>query len=922
MAAWAPPSVEAGGAAYKIQLTDEGIYRIDQTVLTNNGIDPADFDLGTVRLYHLGEYDDNGDDSFDAADYIYFYGNTVPAAHKKYSKYNIYWLTTAGGLGAPKRMDTLDGTVTGAGVAATHEFTVRHELDEGYWPEAPGDDSLERWMFGTKVLGSEIDDPAAGDPVDFDLPIVDVGGDNQGRLKVYMYGAYATDHDVTVTFEGVDVGTFTWSGIAAYEAVIDAVDFVDRNTDGNYTVSITCNTGMDKLVIDWIEVTYPRSFKSAGNYLKFTRETGNQFTVTDFSENSLMAFDVTDATDVRQVINGTIAGSDPYSLSFEPPVETGDRTYLALGSSAVISAGFSMVEDNPSDLADSANGADYIVITANDTGWDGAGVERGWLTDLLDHREGQGLRVKAVKVGDIYDEFNYGMQSPQAIKDFLNYAYSNWEAPALKYVLIVGDSTYNPKNKLDPIFGQDTNEDYVQSYLTYTQFQGETLNDEWFGYISGNDLVADLYIGRLPAADDTDAANMVKKILDYETAINSRTWQKDTVLVSDNPVEDWESVFETMNEDAAALLPDGMNAPSKRYISQGATTNDLTGDINAGALIVNYSGHGGLQFWADERIFDVADANALTNDQLYPFVISMSCRVGYFAYPEIGAWAPWVETLGEALLRAQDKGAAAALMPTGMTTTDGQHILNTALFEAIFTEDNRTLGPAIAKAKMTLWANGGYDYADVSKTFLLFGDPAMALKVPIPGRPGGLAATQTASYHVALSWDAALDANGDAVAGYNVYRKLGADGAYVRINSTSVDAVDGTESVDSESVSIVPTAAATSLSGTASKGGGGGCFISTSQGAFNQDIMSGLAFLGIVVILWRLIMRIKARRSGSRSGRRSSSEPITNSAFDEVTEFEFQVMADPGTRVVTENLSSPGREQEFSKISKDPPTVA
>ena len=31
--------------------------------------------------------------------------------------------------------------------------------------------------------------------------------------------------------------------------------------------------------------------------------------------------------------------------------------------------------------------------------------------------------------------------------------------------------TYNPKNKLDPIFGQDTNTDYVQSYLTYTEFR-------------------------------------------------------------------------------------------------------------------------------------------------------------------------------------------------------------------------------------------------------------------------------------------------------------------------------------------------------------------------------------------------------------------------------------------------------------------
>jgi hypothetical protein len=477
------------------------------------------------------------------------------------------------------------------------------------------------------------------------------------------------------------------------------------------------------------------------------------------------------------------------------------------------------------------------------------------------------------------------MQSARAIKDFLNYAYSSWEVPALKYVLIVGDSTYNPKNKLDPIFGQDTNTDYVQSYLTYTEFQGETLNDEWFGYISGNDLVADLYIGRLPAADDTDAAAMVKKIIDYETAINTRTWQKDTVLVSDNPVEEWETVFETMNEDAAALLPAGMNPPSKRYLADGFTTNELKADINAGALIVNYSGHGGLQFWADEKIFKVADAQALANDQLYPFVISMSCRTGYFAYPEIGAWAPFVQTLGEALLRAPDKGAAASLVPTGMTTTDGQHILNTALFEAIFTEDTRTLGSAIAKAKMTLWANGGNDYADVSKTFLLFGDPAMTLKVPIPQRVAGLAAEQTPNYHVSLSWDAALDANGDAVAGYNVYRKLGADGAYVRINSTvvadteltdanvtlgsryyyvvrSVDAVDGSESVDSESVSIVPTAAATSLAGSGSGGNSSAvvpCFISTAAGSSSLDQKLVVVSLGVIAIMGILISWLKAQ---------------------------------------------------------------
>ena len=52
----------------------------------------------------------------------------------------------------------------------------------------------------------------------------------------------------------------------------------------------------------------------------------------------------------------------------------------------------------------------------------------------------------------------------------------------------------------------------------------------------------------------------------------------------------------------------------------------------------------------------------------------------------------------ETLLRAADKGAAATLMPTGETPTDGQHILNSALFEALFSEDIRRLGPAIAAA--------------------------------------------------------------------------------------------------------------------------------------------------------------------------------------------------------------------------------
>ncbi|MCK5712512.1 MAG: hypothetical protein KAI25_07345, partial [Hyphomicrobiaceae bacterium] len=156
MAAWTPPISEASGhKAYKVTLSAQGIYRIDQTVLVNNGIDPAGFDLSTVRMYHLGEevaiyvYDANADNRFDAADSIEFYGAPVAAAYAKYTNNNVYWLTTGGGSGLPKRMATIDGTPALGGVAGTHAFSYRYELDQTYLQAAPGPDSRDRWIFST-----------------------------------------------------------------------------------------------------------------------------------------------------------------------------------------------------------------------------------------------------------------------------------------------------------------------------------------------------------------------------------------------------------------------------------------------------------------------------------------------------------------------------------------------------------------------------------------------------------------------------------------------------------------------------------------------------------------------------------------------------------------------------------------------------
>ena len=178
--------------------------------------------------------------------------------------------------------------------------------------------------------------------------------------------------------------------------------------------------------------------------------------------------------------------------------------------------------------------------------------------------------------------------------------------------------------------------------------------------------------------------------------------------------------------------------------------------IGSGALIMNYSGHGALTSWGSPNVFEDTHVTDLDNNGKYPFVIGMSCLTGNFGF--VSASKGQVPSLAETLLLADAEGAVAALMPTAMSTTPGQYILDTALFEAFFVNDIRKLGPAILAAKQTLLANGTTEYEEISETFLLFGDPAMGLKIPLPHMPTGVAANQEQG-GVRIRWNEAADSN-------------------------------------------------------------------------------------------------------------------------------------------------------------------
>jgi len=264
-------------------------------------------------------------------------------------------------------------------------------------------------------------------------------------------------------------------------------------------------------------------------------------------------------------------------------------------------------------------------------------------------------------------------------------------------------------------------------------------------------------------------------------------------------------------------------------------------------------------------------------------VVNMSCLTGYFIYPKAGAYAAssW-RSLAEGWMQPEAAGAVGALMPTGMTSSDGQHILSNALYEGIFTLDQRRLGPAVAYAKEQLLANGGALYEEMSNTFMLFGDPATELKIPLPHRPAALAA-ELAGTSVRLSWSSTLDCDGHAVAGYNLYRRLSTEDTYTRLNTALITALSYTDtglvpgatyyyalsSVDAgndESVKSAPASATLGDQSSSGGSGGGGCFISAAASELAFDLLKPCA----VLVLLACLVWIEQKNRGTKKRARQT----------------------------------------------------
>jgi hypothetical protein len=190
------------------------------------------------------------------------------------------------------------------------------------------------------------------------------------------------------------------------------------------------------------------------------------------------------------------------------------------------------------------------------------------------------------------------------------------------------------------------------------------------------------------------------------------------VLVADNP--DPAGDFERDAEEIAGGVLAGRPV-TKLYLSQkGASMRpEIASAFDTGASLLSYIGHGGTSVWASENVWNNWDVPGLAPQPRQPVLFTLSCLNGYFHHPVL-------DSLTEALLKAEGKGAVAAVSPSGLSLDPPAHLLHQLLLAEVVSGSHERLGDAFLAAQVR-YADSG-SFPELLAIYNLFGDPALRIR--------------------------------------------------------------------------------------------------------------------------------------------------------------------------------------------------
>lgn len=507
--------------------------------------------------------------------------------------------------------------------------------------------------------------------------------------------------------------------------------------------------------IDDVDLEYSALFLATGDALRFsTGSTGGSadVEVEGFTRSDLLCFDVTDPRAPRwidlsaeNVIDRSAGGPTNFALSLQVAQASGEERSLSAAPRVEFPrVGRDALErDAVPDLFATVGDIQVLAIGPEALR---AQMDR-WIAWREQTYSSSGWNFAYVDVQQIYDEFSGGLQSPWAIRAFVEWAWLQWDAVA---VVLVGDGSEDPldaSGKAGPNLVPPSL--HVQSLSGLREILA---SDKWYGlfgyepqganqYPVGLNVTSDLLVGRLPVGDETELARLIDKIIAYEQSAPDAPWRKRTLWVSDDAYSSdligagegcysertIEDQFRASQLRSATMTSAALDSTvSGELLNADDFTRDCrTGDLcenlsgvrqcylaepvrrfidrwSEGCLWLSYQGHAAYNVLGHENLFLAANLGLLANNGRPWVFFGMGCHVSDFI--RFGEAADG-RSLGERFVLAPTAGAIATYGSTGFEFLTPNKVFMEVLADTMF-ERRVPDSPIFGSSQRNQWILG------------------------------------------------------------------------------------------------------------------------------------------------------------------------------------------------------------------------
>ena len=746
-------SVLSAGNWYKIGVTGTGIYKISKQFLASMGMNTS-FDPRNLRVYGNGGamlpernnvfYPDDlaenaiyfqgeSDGVFDDQDFVLFHAkgpvNWSYDATKgvfRHSK-NLYsdtaWYFINTDIGAGKRINSQ----AQSSLTATHVVDV---FDDYGFIENDEENFLKsgrRW-FGNRMESSS--------SFSFNMSFAgSTAGPHKLISNLVARNTIATSFGISVNGLSFNQSVNALGGVGyldTYAKENESVFTINGNL-ASTNVTVTRQTSSSIGWIDYLIFNVKKSLNYSGSPLSFRAQdvtgVGNiaEFRISSAS-SALKVWEVTNAYDVKEQAY-TTSGSQ---ISF---IQAADslRNYVVFNPNSSFNSPIPMGGVNNQNLHGTAQ-VDMIIVS-----------DPGFLSSAETlanhHRDADGMQVIVTTPQQIYNEFSSGAQDISAIRNFVRMFYlrASNESELPKYLLLMGDGSYDPRNRIA------NNQNRIPTYESTESLNpiGSYCSDDFFGFMDpteGTNIqsvgagLLDIGVGRFPVNSVEECNQVVNKIINYTSDRSCMNdWRNIVAFIADDEdngdhVKQAEAVSALINQNYPVYNIDKIyldayqqesGAGGQRYPQVNI---DIDNRINRGALMVNYAGHGGEQSLALERVITIDDINTLDGLNNLPLFMTATCEFSRFDNPEF-------TSAGEYVMLNPNGGGIALFTTVRLTFSSSNANLNRNIMDTVFATQNGQhlrLGDILRIGKNAPSTGSSFN----NRSFALLGDPAMMLEFP------------------------------------------------------------------------------------------------------------------------------------------------------------------------------------------------